>query len=571
MKKANIIRMLRLIKEKRAFIAVIVLFSLISAFLTLMIPVYTGEAIDLIIEAGNVNFAAILPLLLKIAIATAITALMQWCIALLSNNIALYASKKLRNKAINKLLTVKIGYIDKNPHGELLSKIINDNERFCEGMIMGLTLFISGIFTIIGTLIFIFSINAYIAIAVVVITPLSLFVARFISKRTFKLFTEQSVTLGELSAQVSETVENFDTVKAFSYEDKAKARFENVNKRLKTAYIKATFFSSTTNPSTRFVNGLVYLAVAMFGAFFSISSLISIGQLSAVLSYAYQYTKPFNEISNVFAELEGAFASFERVNTIIDENAEPDGGFLLEDGSGTVEVNNIAFSYTKERPLIQNLSLSVNSGARVAIVGPTGSGKTTLINLLMRFYDLDSGSILVDGQNIAFVTRESLRAQMGMVLQDTWIKNGTVFDNISYSKPDATEEEIKAAARLAHADAFISRLPQGYKTMISDEMSALSEGERQLICIARVMLKLPPILILDEATSRIDIITEEKIQAAFDTLMQGRTTFVVAHRLVTIKKSDLILVMKDGAVIEQGTHEFLIKQRGFYYALYNAK
>ena len=564
-------RVLKAIRPYRVFLVLSLLLAACTVALTLYFPILTGEAIDLAVGKGNVDRAGILSLLAKMAAIVGLTAMFQWLLSLSNNRIAYSTVRDVRNAAFSRLQTLPLSYLDAHPHGELVSRIIADADQFSEGLLMGFTQLFTGVITILGTLGFMFSLNWRIALVVVVVTPVSLFVASFIASRTHSMFRLQSETRGEQTARLEERVGNQKVVQSFGQEEKVLARFDEVNERLRKASLRAIFFSSITNPSTRFVNSLVYAAVGITGAFSAIGGAITVGGLSCFLSYANQYTKPFNEISGVVAELQNALACAERVFALIDTSPEtPDAedAAVLSDPKGDIAMENVSFSYDPERPLIENLSLAAKSGMRIAIVGPTGCGKTTLINLLMRFYDVSGGSIKVDGRDVRTLTRKSLRTGFGMVLQDTWLKAGTVRENVAMGKSDATEEEIIAAAKAAHADSFIRRLPKGYDTFIGEDGGSLSQGQKQLLCIARVMLCLPPMLILDEATSSIDTRTEQHIQAAFARMMQGRTSFIVAHRLSTVREADLILVMKDGSIIEQGDHETLLARGGFYSELY---
>ena len=564
-------RVLKAIRPYRVFLVLSLLLAACTVALTLYFPILTGEAIDLAVGKGNVDRAGILSLLAKMAAIVGLTAMFQWLLSLSNNRIAYSTVRDVRNAAFSRLQTLPLSYLDAHPHGELVSRIIADADQFSEGLLMGFTQLFTGVITILGTLGFMFSLNWRIALVVVVVTPVSLFVASFIASRTHSMFRLQSETRGEQTALLEEMVGNQKVVQSFGQEEKVLARFDEVNERLRKASLRAIFFSSITNPSTRFVNSLVYAAVGITGAFSAIGGAITVGGLSCFLSYANQYTKPFNEISGVVAELQNALACAERVFALIDtpsETPDAEDAAVLSDPKGDIAMENVSFSYDPERPLIENLSLAAKSGMRIAIVGPTGCGKTTLINLLMRFYDVSGGSIKVDGRDVRTLTRKSLRTGFGMVLQDTWLKAGTVRENIAMGKSDATEEEIIAAAKAAHADSFIRRLPKGYDTFIGEDGGSLSQGQKQLLCIARVMLCLPPMLILDEATSSIDTRTEQHIQAAFARMMQGRTSFIVAHRLSTVREADLILVMKDGSIIEQGDHETLLARGGFYSELY---
>ncbi|MBQ3006296.1 MAG: ABC transporter ATP-binding protein [Clostridia bacterium] len=551
-----------------------IILAALSVAMTLCMPVLAGRAIDLAIGKGRVDFEGMLPNLIGIGVLAVLTAASQWIMNTLNNRITFRVVRDIRNAAIEKIQILPLSYIDSKPSGDTVSRIISDADQFADGLLMGFTQLFTGVVTILGTLGFMVSINFKISLVVVILTPLSLFVARFIAKRTHSMFTMQAKTRGEQTAYIEEMTGNKKIVDAFSRNEKTLEEFDEINERYQKYSLKAIFFSSLTNPSTRFVNSMVYAAVGLAGAVAAVGGSITVGGLSCFLSYANQYTKPFNEISGVIAELQNALACAERLFELIEQEPQkpdaPDAA-VLENVDGRVEMENVAFSYSKDKELIRNLNLSVESGNRIAIVGPTGCGKTTLVNLLMRFYDVDEGKISVDGIDINNATRESLRRSYGMVLQDTWLKEGTVKENIAMGKPDATDEEIIAAAKAAHAHSFIKRLPKGYDTVISDEASGLSQGQKQLLCITRVMLCLPPMLILDEATSSIDTRTEIRIQKAFSAMMQGRTSFIVAHRLSTIKNADVILVMKDGNIIEQGSHDELMKKEGFYCGLYNSR
>ncbi len=573
-KKATTRQILTLIKPHMFFVAVSFILAIITVVLTLYIPVLTGEAVDTIVAQGKVDFTALLPLLQKMAVIILITAVAQWLMNLCNNHITYQVVKEIRIRAFNHLQELPLKYIDSKQHGDILSRIVADVDQFSDGLLMGFTQLFTGIITILGTLLFMLSVNIPLALVVVLLTPVSLFVASFIAKRTFSMFHKQSETRGRLTALTDEMVGNEKIVQAFRYESRAQEQFDSINKELQACSVKAIFFSSITNPATRFVNGLVYAAVAITGALLAIKGRLSVGQLSCFLSYANQYTKPFNEISGVVTELQNAFACAERVFELIAETPQtPDApnAHVLTTPQGIIDLEHVAFSYTPEQKLITDLNLHVNPGQRIAIVGPTGCGKSTLINLLMRFYDVKSGQILVDRLPIQDITRDSLRRNYGMVLQETWLKSGTIRENICYGKPDATEEEMIAAAKAAHAHSFIKRMPNGYDTVISEDGGNLSQGQKQLLCISRVMLTLPPMLILDEATSSIDTRTEIRIQKAFEEMMKGRTSFIVAHRLSTIKEADVILVMKDGDIIEQGNHEELLAKNGFYANLYNSQ
>lgn len=573
-KKGTLKKVLHYVGRYKPHLAFSIILAAVSVAATLYIPVLAGRAIDNIVDERNVDFAALKPLLIGIGILAAVTALAQWIMNALNNKITFCVVRDIRNAAMRRIQILPLSYIDSHPAGETVSRIIADADQFADGLLMGFTQLFTGVITILGTIGFMLSINVKITLVVVLLTPLSLFVARFIARRTYSMFRAQSETRGEQTAFIEEKIGSQKVVKAFTREAKTLEEFDEINDRYAKRSLKAIFFSSITNPSTRFVNSVVYAAVGLTGALFAVKGAISVGGLTCFLSYANQYTKPFNEISGVVAELQNALACAERLFELVEQPPQsPDkaDAVTLTDAKGNVAMQNVAFSYVKDRELIKNLNLNVKAGSRIAIVGPTGCGKTTLINLLMRFYDVDGGVIAVDGIDINDITRSSLRRSYGMVLQDTWLKDGTVCENIAMGKPDATDEEIIAAAKASHAHSFIKRMPQGYDTVISDENSGLSQGQKQLLCIARVMLCLPPMLILDEATSSIDTRTEIKIQQAFSRMMQGRTSFVVAHRLSTIKNSDLILVMKDGSIIEQGTHAELMEQNGFYAALYNSR
>ena len=550
------------------------LLAVVTVALTLYVPILIGRAIDRIESAGNVDFSAVTRILLTIGISVAVTALAQWIMSIAHNKITYEVIEDIRNRAIERIEHLPLSYLDSHPTGVTVSRMISDVDQFADGLLMGFTQLFTGILTILGTLIFMLSIHPAITLVVIVMTPLSLFVAAFIAKRTYSMFRVQAETRAEQTAIINETVTNQKIVQAFGHEAEMMRDFDEINGRLADASLKATFYSSLTNPCTRFVNALVYAAVGLTGALAAIRGSISVGQLSCFLSYANQYTKPFNEISGVMTELQNALACADRIFSLIDEPTEipdaPDAAVLTA-VRGEVQFDDIAFSYVPERPLIEHCSIQVKPGQRVAIVGPTGCGKTTLINLIMRFYDVNAGGIRIDGHDLRNVTRDSLRQNIGMVLQETWLKAATVRENIRMGKPDATDAEIIEAAKAAHAHSFIKRLPQGYDTVISDKSGALSQGQRQLLCIARLMLCLPPMLILDEATSSIDTRTELKIQSAFQKMMQGRTSFIVAHRLSTIREADLILVMKDGHIIEQGDHDSLLREGGFYAELYQSQ
>jgi ATP-binding cassette subfamily B protein len=569
-------RILRLIQPYRHLLILSLIFAVVSVVLTLYAPVLTGRGIDLVIGKGDVDFDGLRPILVRFALVVAATALAQWLMNLCNNKITYHVVKDIRTQAFEHLEELPLRYIDSRQYGEIISRVVADVDQFSDGLLMGFSQLFTGIITIFGTLGFMLGINVAITVFVVVMTPMSLFVASFIARRTFSMFRAQSEARAAMTGLVDEMVGNQKIVKAFSYEKEAEQRFQDINEKLRTSSLKAIFFSSLTNPSTRFVNNLVSTGVAIIGAVMAIRGRLTVGQLSCFVSYANQYTKPFNEISGVATEFQNAVVCAGRVFDLIDETPQaPDAPDALaltpERVDGSVELENVAFSYKKNAPLIQNLSLNVKPGQRIAIVGPTGCGKTTMINLLMRFYDVDAGEIRVSGYPIKSLTRDSLRRNYGMVLQETWLKAGTVAENIAYGKPDASREEIIQAAKEAHAHGFISRMPDGYDTQISESGGNLSQGQKQLLCIARVMLCLPPMLILDEATSSIDTRTEIRIQKAFARMMQGRTSFIVAHRLSTIKEADVILVMKDGHIIEQGNHETLLAEGGFYAELYNSQ
>lgn len=551
-----------------------ILLSAVYVGLSLYVPILAGRAIDNIIAPGSVDYAQIMLELTKIAVVAAIAALAQWLMNIINNSMTYNVVKDMRTEAFDRLMKLPLSYIDAHPYGETVSRIIADVDQFADGLLLGFSQLFTGILTIIGTLVFMLSVNAPITLAVVILTPLSLFVARFIARRTHSMFARQGEDRAEQTAFVEEMIGNQKVVQAFAHEQANEERFDEINKRLSESSLQAIFYSSITNPATRFINSLVYAAVGLTGAFAAVAGSITVGGLSAFLSYANQYTKPFNEISGVITEFQNALVCAERIFALIEEpTEEPDApeARVLDHAEGIVEANAVAFSYVADRPLIKCLDLDVKSGERVAIVGPTGCGKTTLINLLMRFYDVNAGNISVDGTDIRNITRHSLRRNYGMVLQETWLKEGTIRDNIVMGKPDATEEEIIAAAKAAHSHGFITRLPNGYDTVIGEDGGSLSQGQKQLLCITRVMLCLPPMLILDEATSSIDTRTEQHIQHAFAQLMQGRTSFIVAHRLSTIKNADMILVMKDGDIIEKGKHDELVARGGFYAALYNSQ
>lgn len=567
-------RVLKLIRPYGGLVAVILIFAVISVGFTLYAPILMGQGVDLIIGKGQVFYEGVLKIILKLGIVVGITALTQWCMNLATNHVTFCVVRDIRQIAFGHLEEVPVKYIDKNQPGEMMSRIVTDVDQFSDGLLMGFTQLFTGIVTIGGTLAFMLSINIKITLIVVLITPVSLFVASFIAKRTFSMFKLQSETRGDMTSLVEELVGNQKLVQAFAYEEKAEERFSEVNEKLRVCGIRALFFSSITNPATRFVNGLVYAGVGIFGAFTVLHGGITVGQLSSFLNYANQYTKPFNEISGVVTELQNALACAKRIFDFVDTpSVEPDAPDAreLEACDGSLDLSHVYFSYVPEVSLLKDINLSVKPGQRIAIVGPTGCGKTTLINLLMRFYDADRGEIRMSSYPIDEIKRNSLRRQYGMVLQDTWLRAGTIWENIAYGKPEASREEITEAAKAAHAHSFIKRMKDGYDTVISEDGGNLSQGQKQLLCIARVMLLKPPMLILDEATSSIDTRTEIKIQQAFERLMEGRTSFIVAHRLSTIKSADVILVMKDGNIIEQGKHGELLAKNGFYAELYESQ
>ena len=577
--KGTLKKVLKYVQRHGFFMVLSILFAAITVALTLYTPILIGDAIDLIVGKGQVDFAGIAAILIKTGIIIGITALIQWLMNTINNRITYHVVRDIRNEAFRKIEILPLSYIDAHPYGDIVNRVIADADQFADGLLMGFTQLFTGIVTILGTLFFLFSISWKIAIVVVIVTPLSLFIARFIANRTYRMFRVQSETRGQQTAFIDEMIGNQKVVQAFSHEGEALEEFDRINDRLADCSLRATFYSSLTNPCTRFVNSVVYAGVALAGALICIATAgavnpFTIGQLSACLSYANQYTKPFNEISGVVTELQNALACASRLFELIEEEPqipEPADAVELADVKGSVELNDVSFSYVPDRKLIEGLNLSVKPGQRIAIVGPTGCGKTTIINLLMRFYDVNSGSITVEGTDIRTATRNSLRSSYGMVLQETWLRSGTIRDNIVMGKPEATDEEIIAAAKASHAHSFIKRLPQGYDTVITEDGGSLSQGQKQLLCITRVMLCLPPMLILDEATSSIDTRTEIKIQDSFAKMMNGRTSFIVAHRLSTIREADVILVMKDGHIIEQGNHEELLAKNGFYANLYNSQ
>ena len=572
--KAVLKRVLTHIKKYRILVILSFVCAMITVASTLYAPILTGDAIDLIVGKGLVDFDGIKDIIYTFLMVTVVTVISQWFMNIINNHITYSVVRDIRIEVFNHMEELPLSYIDSHKHGDIVSRIVSDIDQFADGLLMGFTQLFTGIVTILATLGFMIAVNVPIALVVIVLTPLSLFVASFIAKRTYHLFHQQSETRGEITALVDEMVGQQKIVQAFGYEDDALDRFEEINNRLEKDSMSATFYSSLVNPCTRFVNNLVYAAVGIIGAISAIMTGFTVGQLTCFLSYANQYTKPFNEISNVITELQNAMACAGRVFELLDETPqvpEKENAHVLTDTKGAIEIKDVNFSYVKDKTLITNLNLSVKPGMRVAIVGPPGCGKRTLINLLMRFYDVDTGSISVDGTDIRDMTRDSLRQNYGMVLQETWLKSGTIRENIAYGKPDATDEEIVQAAKLAHSDSFIRRLPQGYDTVIAEDGGNLSQGQKQLLCITRVMLLLPPMLILDEATSSIDTRTEIRIQKAFNRMMQGRTSFIVAHRLSTIREADVILVMKDGNIIEKGNHDQLMAQNGFYTNLYNSQ
>lgn len=570
------------IGKHRFFLPISILLALISVALNLYIPMLIGNAIDKMIAQGSVDMDGITKILLFAALLVGINGLLQWIMGIINNAVAQKISRDIRNEAFERIERLPLSFIDSTPHGDIVNRIINDTDRFSEGLFLGFTQVFSGILTIIGTLCFMIAIDPIIALVVVILTPISIFVAKFIGKRTFNMFKERSICEAEQASHINEMIGNQKILRAFGREDEAYSEFDEISGRLEKSSLKAIFFSSLVNPTTRFVNNIVYAAVALAGAFAVLlgdqmsvgTAFLTVGEFTVLLSYTNQYTKPFNEISGTITEFQNALASAERIFKLIEEPTEaPDSpdAVVIENVSGEVSLKDVEFSYDKQSKLIRNLNLNVKPGQRVAIVGPTGCGKTTVINLLMRFYDVDSGSISIDGSNIVNLKRKSLRASYGMVLQDTWIMSGSVRDNIAFGKPQATDDEVISAAKAARAHSFIKRLKNGYNTKIGEGGEELSEGQKQLICIARLMLSLPPMLILDEATSSIDTRTEMKIQQAFSDMMKGRTSFIVAHRLSTIQEADIILVMKDGMVVETGRHDELLGRKGFYYSLYNSQ
>ncbi len=579
--KETLLKVLNYIRPYKFLMALTIIMAAVSVALTLYLPILTGDAVDLLIyifDPSSLNVASPWPalffILKKMAVVILLTAVTQWIMNICNNKIVYSIIQDIRKKAFRRLEELPLKYLDAHSHGDIVSRVVADVDQFADGLLIGFTQLFTGVITILGTLFFMLSVNVGITVVVVVITPVSLFVASFIAKKTFSMFKLQSETRGEQTALINEMIGNQKVVQAFNREDETLEKFDEINGRLEKCSLRAIFFSSLTNPCTRFVNSLVYTGVGLTGAFAVLRGGLSVGQLTCFLSYANQYTKPFNEISGVITELQNALACAARIFELIEEEPqEPDAkdAVILENAEGKINLDHVSFSYVPDKRLIEDLNLSVTPGQRIAIVGPTGCGKTTIINLLMRFYDVDQGSISVDGANIQDITRKSLRTSYGMVLQETWLKRGTIRDNITVGKPDATEEEIIAAAKASHAHSFIRRLPNGYDTVIGEDGGSLSGGQKQLLCITRVMLSLPPMLILDEATSSIDTRTEIKIQKAFATMMEGRTSFIVAHRLSTIQNADVILVMKDGHIIEQGNHEQLLAKGGFYAQLYNSQ
>ena len=572
--KGTLKKVLRYIRKYAFFLICSLVLAAVTVALTLYVPILTGQAIDSIVRPGDVDFANVASILRKIGTAVLVTMAAQWVMNVCNNKITYCVVRDIRDEAFKKIQELPLSYIDSHSYGEIVSRVIADVDQFADGLLMGFTQLFTGVITILGTLLFMLSVNVGITLVVVLITPVSLLVASFIAKRTYEMFKLQSETRGEQTALVEEILGNQKVVQAFGYEDDAQKRFDEINDRLRKCSLRGIFFSSITNPATRFVNSLVYAGVGIAGAFFVIQGGLSVGKLSCFLSYANQYTKPFNEISGVVTELQNALACAGRIFDLVEEQPqapEAADAISLEEVDGSVKMEDVYFSYEPDQKLIEDFNLSVKPGQRVAIVGPTGCGKTTLINLLMRFYDVRRGRIVVSGRDIREITRESLRKNYGMVLQETWLRQGTIRDNIVMGRPDATEEEMIEAAKASHAHGFIKRLPNGYNTVIGEDGGSLSQGQKQLLCIARVMLCLPPMLILDEATSSIDTRTEIRIQSAFSKMMQGRTSFIVAHRLSTIREADVILVMKDGHIIEQGNHHNLLKKNGFYATLYNSQ
>jgi len=567
-------KVLKYIKQYRILLLFSIILAAVTVVMTLYIPVLVGRAIDHIIGKGNVDFRAVFEILLRIGMIASLTALLQWVMNTVNNKITFHVIRDIRDEAFKKIQILPLKYLDKHPHGEIVSRLISDADQFAEGLLMGFTQLFTGITTIIGTFLFMLSINWFITAVVVVLTPLSLFVAGFIANRTYKFFRNQSEIRAKQTSFINEMITNQKVVQAFSRQDKTQEEFEKINDELEKSSLKAIFYSSLTNPCTRFINNVIYAGVGLTGALAAVGGSVTVGGLASFLSYANQYTKPFNEISGVLAEFQNALACAARIFELIEEEPQipdSDDAVVLENATGKIDLKNVEFSYTWDNKLIKSLNLNVKPGMRVAIVGPTGSGKTTIINLLMRFYDVNDGSIEMDGIDIRDITRKSLRRSFGMVLQETWLKSGTIRDNIIIGKPNATEAEIIEAAKASHAHSFIRRLPNGYETLIGEDGGNLSQGEKQLLCITRVMLALPPVLILDEATSSIDTRTELKIQEAFAKMMEGKTSFIVAHRLSTIAEADTILVLKNGSVVEQGSHKELLEKNGFYARLYNSQ
>ena len=572
--KKTLVKVMKYIKKYRMLVVLSLIFAAVTVVTTLYLPILTGNAVDLMVKKGKVDFVGLKPIVRTMLIVLVITGVAQWIMNICNNYITYHVVQDIRKDAMDRIQIVPLKYLDGHAAGDIVSRVIADADQFADGLLMGFTQAFTGVMTIIGTLGFMLWINGWITLVVILVTPLSFFVAGFIAKKSYSMFRLQSKARGEQTALIDEMIGNQRVVQAYGHEKRSLEQFDEINGRLEKYSLKATFFSSITNPATRFVNNLVYAGVGIVGAFFAIHGMLSVGRLSSFLSYANQYTKPFNEISGVITELQNAIACAARVFELMEaEPQEPDSPDAIEltQVKGAVELKNVSFSYVPEQKLIRDFNLSVKPGQRVAIVGPTGCGKTTVINLLMRFYDVNKGVIAVDGTDIRNMTRASLRSNIGMVLQETWLKDGTIRDNIIMGKPDATEEEIIAAAKATHAHSFIKRLPQGYDTVVREDGDNLSQGQKQLLCITRVMLCQPPMLILDEATSSIDTRTEIRIQRAFEKLMKGRTSFIVAHRLSTIKNADIILVMKDGNIIEQGSHESLLAQNGFYANLYNSQ
>ena len=572
--KKTLGKVMKYIKKYRVRVVMSLIFAAVTVITTLYLPILTGNAVDLMVEKGKVDFAGLKPIVKTMLIVLAITGVAQWIMNICNNYITYHVVQDIRKDAMDRIQIVPLKYLDGHAAGDIVSRVIADVDQFADGLLMGFTQAFTGVMTIVGTLVFMLRINVWITLVVILVTPLSFFVAGFIAKKSYTMFQMQSKERGAQTALIDEMIGNQRVVQAYGHEKRSLEQFDEINGRLEKYSLRATFFSSITNPATRFVNNLVYAGVGIVGAFFAIHGMLSVGRLTSFLSYANQYTKPFNEISGVITELQNAIACAARVFELMEaEPQEPDKPDAIEltQVKGAVELKNVSFSYVPEQKLIRDFNLTVKPGQRVAIVGPTGCGKTTVINLLMRFYDVNKGVIAVDGTDIRNMTRASLRSNIGMVLQETWLKDGTIRDNITMGKPDATEEEIIAAAKATHAHSFIKRLPQGYDTVVREDGDNLSQGQKQLLCITRVMLCQPPMLILDEATSSIDTRTEIRIQRAFEKLMKGRTSFIVAHRLSTIKNADIILVMKDGNIIEQGSHESLLAQNGFYANLYNSQ